>query len=45
MKKKLCAILITILAFTLFATSAFAAEARWRNVTKITPIILASTNT
>lgn len=28
-----------------FATSVFAAEARWRNVTKITPIILASTNT
>ena len=44
MKKKLCAILITILAFTLFATSAFAAEARWRNVATITPVISANDN-
>ena len=44
MKKKLCAFLITILAFTLFATSAFAAEARWRNVATITPVISANDN-
>lgn len=45
MKKKLCATFLTLLALMVFATSVFAAEARWRNVTKITPIILASTNT
>ena len=44
MKKKLCAILITILAFTLFANSAFSAEARRRNVATITPVISANDN-
>lgn len=37
MKKELCAIFITILAFMLFAPAAFAADARWRNVATITP--------
>ena len=41
MKKKLCAIFITILAFMLFAPAAFAADARWRNVATITPAISA----
>lgn len=44
MKKKLCATFLTLLAL-MVSPSVFAAEARWRNVTKITPIILASTNT
>ena len=44
MKKKLYAFLITFLALTLFAASAFAAEARWRNVASISPSIYASDN-
>lgn len=32
MKKRLCAVLVTLLALMMFATSAFAAEMRWRNV-------------
>ena len=42
MKKKLCAVLVTLLALTLFAASAFAAEARWRNVISLSPSISAS---
>lgn len=40
MKKKLCAIFITILAFMLFAPAAFAADVRWRNVATIPPYVL-----
>lgn len=45
MKKKLCATFLTILTLMLFATSAFADEARWRNVTRVVPAVSANSNT
>lgn len=42
MKKLISIILTAILATTLFATAAFAADARWTNVVAITPSISAS---
>ena len=41
MKKRLCAVLVTLLALMMCATSAFAAEMRWRNVASLSPSISA----